>query len=172
MCFSKDFKICRISCFFQFFLFVVYKLNKTLFKPKSESISAQWYNHQASSNCSVVAAGVDTSSAGTSLLSKSPSGVAAGESVGSAGSSALLSGGESASSMAAGAVESGLETLHDIFGSMDGDWGSELDTLSGNEHASKKCDILEHFCFDYNLLICSLKNTLSCLAYSFVTYYR
>ena len=42
-----------------------------------------------------MAAGVDTSSAGTSLLSKSPSGVAAGESVGSAGSSALLSGGES-----------------------------------------------------------------------------
>ena len=107
---------------------------------------------------------MDTSSAGTSLLSKSPSGVAAGESVGSAGSSALLSGGESAATMAAEAVEAGLETLHDILGAFG--LGSELDSLSGDEHASKKCDVLEHFCFDYNLLIRSLKYTFSCLAYS------
>ena len=85
---------------------------------------------------------MDTSSAGTSLLSKSPSGVAAGESVGSAGSSALLSGGESALSMVADAVEAGLETLPGIVGL---DLGSELDTLSGNEHASKECDVFEHF---------------------------
>ena len=113
---------------------------------------------------------MDTSSAGTSLLSKSPSGVAAGESVGSAGSSALLSGGETASGMAAEAVIAGLKTLHDILGAFG--LGSELDSLSGDEHASNKCDVLEHFCFDYNLLIRSLKYTSSCLAYSIVRYYR